>query len=104
EVLLAEWPDLRFGLLLGFLLVGDLDVLEVTQRFVRRQRQFGAGLVGAFLPLFLLLGGRLAAGTAGRARRGVDAEFARRAEQLVLLLPHLDLAALVREDVDIEGE
>src|SRR6478752_1553824 len=67
EILLAERADLCVGVLLGFLLVGDLDVLEVPKRFVGRQGQLGAGLVGAFLPLLLLLGGRFAADGPERA-------------------------------------
>src|SRR3954451_12447212 len=99
---LTEWSDLSVGFLLGFLLVGDLDVLEISERLVGRQRQLGAGLVGPLLALFLFLCGRLATDGAERAGREVDPELLRRAEQLVLLLPHLDLAALVREDVDVE--
>ena len=41
---------------------------------------------------------------AERAGREVDAELLGRAEQLVVLLAHLDLAALLREDVDVEAE
>src|SRR6188472_4595162 len=75
EVRLAERADLGFGLLLGFFLVRDLDVLEVAERLVGRQRQLCAGLVGALLSLFLLLGGRLAADGPERARREVDAQL-----------------------------
>src|SRR6187549_641921 len=39
-----------------------------------------------------------------RARREVDPELLRRAQQLVVLLAHLDLLALVREDVHVERE
>src|SRR5256885_2141662 len=81
-------------------LVGALAVLELPERPVGRPRQVGAGRGRPRLALFPVLGGRLAADGAERAGREVDSELLRRAEQLVLLLPHLDLAALVREDVD----
>src|SRR6185503_18506495 len=45
---------------------GDLHVLEVAERLVRRQRQL-AGLVGALLALLELLSGRLARRGAERA-------------------------------------
>src|SRR5262249_62087826 len=79
EVRLAERPDLCLGFLLGFLLVRDLDVLEVAERLVGRQRQLCAGLVGALLSLLLLLGSGLAADGPTRSGREVDAELFRRA-------------------------
>src|SRR5204862_5689890 len=68
----------------------DLDVVEVTERLVRRQGQLLACLVDALLALLDLLGGRLPRGRAERARREVDAELLGGAEQLVVLLAHLD--------------
>ena len=83
--------------------IRDLDVVEISERLVGRQRQLAVD-VDPLLSFLGLLGGRLAADGPERAGREVDAELFRGAEQLVLLLAHLDLAALVREDVDVEGE
>src|SRR4051812_26093229 len=58
EVCVAQRSDLGVGLLGRFLLLGHLDVVEVTERFVGRQRDL-AVLVDALLALLLLLDRRL---------------------------------------------
>src|SRR5207247_308241 len=103
QICLAERPDL--GLYFLFRCGGrcDLDVIEVAERLVGREREL-AVLVDALLALLELLGGRLPRGRAERARREVDAELLRGAEQLVVLLAHLDRLALVGAHVHVERE
>src|SRR4051812_20069297 len=101
EAGVAERSNLGLDLLLGLLALRYLDVVEVAERLVGRQGQL-AVLVDALLALLQLLGGRLAADGPQRAGREVDAELLGRAQELVLLLAHLDLAALVGEHVHVE--
>src|SRR5436190_1245660 len=101
EAGVAERSNLGLDLLLGLLVLRYLDVVEVAERLVGRQGQL-AVLVDALLALLQLLGGRLAADGPQRAGREVDAELLGRAQELVLLLAHLDLAALVGEHVHVE--
>src|SRR5918999_1409794 len=63
-----------------------------------------AFVLGVRAALLDLLGRRLARRGADRARREVDAELLGRAEELVVLLADLDLAALVREHLDVEAQ
>src|SRR5436190_18073612 len=86
----VHWACLLFGLLGGGGLRRDLDVGEVVERFILRQRQL-AVLVDPLLALLDLLGGRLARRGAQRAGREIDPELLRRAEQLVVLSAHLAL-------------
>src|SRR5205085_7506070 len=58
EVCVAKRSDFGVGLLFGLLVLGDLDVVEIAERLVRRQRQLTV-LVDALLPFFRLLGGGL---------------------------------------------
>src|SRR5262245_28223965 len=101
EVGLTERPGLLLDLLFDLLVRRQLDVVEVAECLVGRKRQL-AVLVDPLLALLELLGGRLARGGAERAGREVDAELLRGPQELVVLLAHLDLAALVGEDVDVE--
>src|SRR5439155_24916444 len=100
----GERSRLGLGLFLCVLCGAHLDVGEVAQLLVGRQRQLLARLVHALLAFLGLLGGRLPSRRPQRARREVDAELLGGAEQLVVLLAYLDLLALVREDVDVERE
>src|SRR5205823_8102771 len=84
-------------------LSAELDAVEVRQGLVARKREL-AVLVDAVLPLVDLLRRRLPGSGAERARREVDAELLRSAEQLVVLLAHLDLAAVLRDDADVQRQ
>src|SRR5436309_14532833 len=81
---------LFFGLLGRGRLRGDLDVGQVVERLVGRHGEL-AVLVDALLAFLDLLGGGLARRGAQRSRREVDPELLGGAEQLVVLLAHLDL-------------
>src|ERR671925_1053806 len=102
--LVGERPGLCVGLFLRALLGRDLDVREVAQSLVGRQGQLLPGLVDTLLALLRLFRGRLPRGCAERARREVDTELLGGPQQLVVLLAHLDLLALVGEDVHVERE
>src|SRR2546430_8044501 len=82
---------------------GDFDAVDVLQRLVGRQQQLAA-LVDAILALLELLARGLARRGAERARREVDPELLRRAEQLVVLLPDLDFPAVLGDDADVERQ
>src|SRR3954469_25675878 len=81
EVCVAERTDFGIGLLGGFLSLRHLDVVEVDERLVGRQRDL-AVLVDALLALFRLLRRRLAADRAQGAGREIDAELLGRAQEL----------------------
>ena len=90
-------------------LPSPLPLRRPRRRRGRRATRRPAGrarrrLVDALLALLGLLGRRLAADRAERAGREVDAELLGGAQELVLLLAHLDLAALVGEHVHVERE
>src|SRR5919197_5816152 len=102
--LVCERTGLCLCFFLRVLFRADLDVAQVAERLVRRERQLLARLVDALLALLGLLGGGLPRGGAERARREVDAELLGGPQQLVVLLAHLDLLALVGEDVHVERE
>src|SRR5919204_1690842 len=89
QICFSERPDLGLDLFLRLFGRRDLDVVEVAERLVGWERELLARLVDALLALLDLLGGRLPRGGAERARREVDAELLRSAEQLVVLLAHL---------------
>src|SRR5205085_5397736 len=101
EICVAQRSDFGFGFDRRLFLFRALDVVEVAERLVGGKRQL-AVLVDALLALLRLLRRRLAADRAERAGREVDAELLGGAQELVLLLAHLDLAALVGEDVHVE--
>src|ERR687887_2344386 len=65
----CERPGLCLGLLLRVFLRADLDVAQVAERLVRRQREFLARLVDALLALLGLLCSRRPCGGAERAGR-----------------------------------
>src|SRR4051794_23163072 len=103
-----------------FLDVQRLGIVEVAGVLVARQPRhvllirLGLHLVGrerelavrvdAVLALLDLLGAGLARRRAQRAGREIDAQLLRGAQQLVVLLAHLDLAAALGQDVDVERQ
>jgi hypothetical protein len=103
EIDLCHRADLVLNFLCGRLARLQLDVCQVVERLVLGQRQL-ALLVDPLLAFFRLLGGGLPRGRAERAGRQVDAELLRGAEQLVVLLAHLHVRALLGEHVHVEGE
>src|SRR5690349_5061094 len=78
-------------------------LVGLREHLVGRQRELAVG-VEAVDALLDLLGAGLARGGAQGPGREVDAELLRGAQQLVVLLPDLDLAAALGEDVDVEPE
>src|SRR4051812_15152174 len=74
--------------------------VDVLEGLVGRKRQVAVG-VDAVLALLDLLARGLAGGRAERAGREVDPELLRGAEQLVVLLADLDLAAVLGDDADV---
>ena len=80
-----------------------LDVLEVAERLVGGSASSPSSSTRSW-PSSTSSAGRLPRGRAQRAGREVDAELLRGAEQLVVLLAHLDLAALLGEHVHVERE
>src|SRR5712691_5118784 len=90
QIDLGERADLLLGLLLGLFPRRELDVRQVAEGLVGRQREL-AVLVDALLAFLDLLRRRLARGRPQRAGREVDAELLRGPQQLVVLLAHLDL-------------
>src|ERR671926_1224557 len=74
EVGVAHGADLLVRLFGGLLFFGDLDVVEIPERLVCRQRKLPV-LIHAFLPFLDLLGRGLASDRAERAGREVDAEL-----------------------------
>src|SRR5207244_7020781 len=102
--LVGQRARLGLGLFLCVLGRRDLDVGEVAQGLVRRQRELLARLVDSLLALLGLFSRRRPCGRAQRARREIDAELLGGPQQLVVLLAHLDLLALVGEDVHVERE
>src|SRR2546428_204923 len=93
KVCVAHRADFGVGFLLGHRRLGDLDVLEITERLVGRHCELAVD-VDPLLSFLGLLGRGLAADSAQRAGREVDAELLGGPQKLVLLLAHLDLAAL----------
>src|SRR6266516_5647307 len=72
QICFAEWPDLGLDLFLRFCRRRQLDVVEVAERLVRRQRELLARLVDALLALLDLLRRRLPSGRTERAGREID--------------------------------
>src|SRR5205085_1792261 len=88
---LGERARLGLRLFLCLLAGRDLDVVEILERLVGREGELAVP-VDPLLALLDLLRVRRAGRGAQRSGREVDAELLGCAEELVLLLAHLDLA------------